>query len=111
MKKSEKNIVLLFSFYGAQALAALPAPVAPSTAPAATDWLAIIKGYIKDGGLVIGLFIAVSGFLWLSWMVIADINEARRGKKEWAEVGLTAVVGAAGFLFVSYFLGQAAGVI
>ncbi len=32
--------------------AALPTPVAPSTAPAAGDWIALIKGYIKDGGLV-----------------------------------------------------------
>ena len=111
MKRSLKNLVLLLSVYGAQAMAALPTSVPPSTAPAAGDWLGLIKGYIKDGGVVIGLFIAVAGFLWLAWMVIADINEARRGKKEWAEVGLTAVVGAGGFLFVSYFLGQAAGVI
>ncbi len=111
MKTFIKSTIILMGVWGSQAMAALPTPVAPSTAPAASDWLGIIQGYIKDGGLVIGLFIAVAGFLWLAWMVIADINEARRGKKEWAEVGLTAVVGAAGFLFVSYFLGQAAGVI
>ena len=37
--------------------AALPTPVAPSTAPAAGDWIALIQGYIKDGGLVLGLAI------------------------------------------------------
>jgi len=111
MKSVIKKSILLAGLAGSQAMAALPAPVAPSTAPAGTDWLGIIEGYIKDGGAVIGLFIAVAAFLWLSWIVISDINEARRGKKEWAEVGLSAVVGAAGLLIISYFLGQASGVI
>ena len=43
--------------------AALPTPVAPSTSPAAGNWLELIKGYIKDGGLVLGLAISVIGFL------------------------------------------------
>ena len=38
-------------FYSAWA--ALPTQVAPSSSPAAGDWLALIKGYIKDGGLVL----------------------------------------------------------
>ena len=42
--------------------AALPTPVAPSTAPPAGDWIGLIQGYIKDGGLVLGLAIAVLGF-------------------------------------------------
>jgi hypothetical protein len=29
--------------------AALPTPVAPSTGPAAGDWIGLIQGYIKDG--------------------------------------------------------------
>jgi len=31
------------------AWAALPTPVAPSTGPAAGNWLDLIKGYIKEG--------------------------------------------------------------
>ena len=41
--------------------AALPTPVAPSTAG---DWIGLIQGYIKDGGLVLGLAIAA---LWFGW--------------------------------------------
>lgn len=111
MKKTFEKGILIAGLWGGQAMAALPTAVAPSTAPATGDWLGLLKGYIKDGGLVIGLFIAIAAFLWLSWIVIADINEARNGKKEWGEVGLSAVVGAAGLLVISYFLGQAAGVI
>ena len=112
MKKIIEKGIIVASFWGAQALAALPAPSNPSTVTAtSTNWLEFIKGYIKDGGLVIGLFISVAAFLWTAWIVIADINEARRGKKEWGEVGLSAVVSAAGLLVITFFLGQASGVI
>jgi len=91
--------------------AALPVPVAPSTAPAAGDWIALIKGYIKDGGLVLGLAIAVLGFLWIAYLGFAKFNEARQGKAEWAEVGVLGIVGAIVLIFASYLLTQASGVI
>ena len=56
--------------------AALPTPVAPSTAPAAGDWIALIQGYIKDGGLVLGLAIAVLGFLWVAYLAFACLPAA-----------------------------------
>jgi len=102
---------LALALLAEDALAALPTPVKPSTAPANGDWLGLIKGYIKDGGIVIGLFVAVAGFVWLAWHILADLNQVRAGRKEWGELGLTAVAGAAAFLFVSFLLGQAAGVI
>jgi len=91
--------------------AALPTPVAPSTAPAAGDWIALIKGYIKDGGLVLGLAIAVIGFLWIAYLGFAKFNEARQGKAEWAEVGVLGIVGAIVLIFASFLLTEAAGVI
>ena len=91
--------------------AALPTPVAPSTAPAAGDWLGLIQGYIKDGGLVLGLAIAVLGFLWIAYLGFAKFNEARQGKAEWAEVGVLGIVGAIVLIFASYLLTEAAGVI
>ena len=93
------------------ASAALPTPVAPSTAPAAGDWIGLIQGYIKDGGIVLGLAIAVLGFLWVAYLAFAKFNEARTGKAEWAEVGVLGVVGAVVLIFASYLLTEAAGVI
>jgi len=90
---------------------ALPTPVAPSTAPAAGDWIELIKGYIKDGGLVLGLAIAVLGFLWVAYVGFAKFNEARQGKAEWAEVGVLGIVGAIVLIFASYLLTEASGVI
>ena len=91
--------------------AVLPTPVAPSTAPAAGDWIGLIQGYIKDGGLVLGLAIAVLGFLWIAYLGFAKFNEARQGKAEWAEVGVLGIVGAVVLIFASYLLTEAAGVI
>ena len=87
------------------ARAALPTPIAPSTA--AGNWLELIKGYIKDGGLVLGLAIAVIAFLWISYITISKFNEARMGKAEWGEVGLTGVVAAGVMVFISYLLTEA----
>ena len=93
------------------ALAALPTPSPPSTAPASGDWLGLIKGYIKDGGIVIGLAVAVAAFVWAAWAAIAKFNEARNGRAEWGEVGLLSVVAGGILIFDSYLLGQAAGII
>ena len=90
---------------------ALPTPAAPSTGPPAGDWIGLIQGYIKDGGLVLGLAIAVLGFLWIAYLGFAKFNEARQGKAEWAEVGVLGVVGAIVLIFASYLLTEAAGVI
>ena len=90
--------------------AALPTPVAPSTAPAAGDWIGLIKGYIKDGGIVLGLAIAMLGFLWVAYLGFAKFNEARQGKAEWAEVGVLGIVGAVVLIFASYLLTEAASV-
>ena len=83
----------------------------PSTAPPAGDWIGLIQGYIKDGGLVLGLAIAVLGFLWIAYLGFAKFNEARQGKAEWAEVGVLGIVGAIVLIFASYLLTEAAGVI
>jgi integrating conjugative element membrane protein (TIGR03745 family) len=77
----------------------------------AGDWIGLIQGYIKDGGLVLGLAIAVLGFLWIAYLGFAKFNEARQGKAEWAEVGVLGVVGAIVLIFASYLLTEAAGVI
>ncbi len=100
--------VLAYLAFGQTVYAALPTPTAPSTAPAAGDWLALIKGYSKDAGLVIGLLIATVAFLWISWITMSKFNEARAGRAEWGEVGLTAVVAAGVMVFISYLLGEAA---
>ena len=104
-------LILFMGTFHAPLWAALPTPVAPSTGPDAGDWIGLIEGYIKDGGLVLGLDIAVLGFLWIAYLGFAKFNEARQGKAEWAEVGVLGIVGAIVLIFASYLLTEAAGVI
>lgn len=111
IKKSVAAVGLLAMSPYHSVWAALPTPVPPSTAPAAGDWVGLIQGYIKDGGLVLGLAIAVLGFLWIAYLGFAKFNEARQGKAEWAEVGVLGIVGAVVLIFASYLLTEAAGVI
>lgn len=92
---------------GFKAQAALPTPTAPSTGAPAGNWLNLIKGYSKDAGLVLGLVIATAAFLWISWITVAKFNEARNGRAEWGEVGLTAVIAAGVMVFISYLLTEA----
>jgi len=101
--------LLLTASFNVQA--ALPAPVAPSTGAPKGNWLNLIKGYSKDAGLVIGLVLATVAFLWIAWITIAKFNEARSGRAEWGEVGLTAIVAAGVMVFISYLLTEAAGTI
>lgn len=105
------SVALSLAMVSDHVQAALPAPVAPSNAPAAGNWLDLIKGYAKDAGLVIGLIIAVVAFLWIGWITIAKFNEARAGRAEWGEVGLTAVVAAGVMIFISFLLTEASNVI
>ena len=100
------NLVLLAS----RAQANLPVPPAPQGF-ANNDWLTLIKGYIRDGGVVLGLALSVIGFLWISYTTVAKFNEARNGRAEWAEVGLLGVVAAGVLLFIGYLLNEAAKVI
>ena len=93
--------------------AALPTAVNPSTGAPAGNWLDLVKGYIKDGAVILGLALSVVGFTWISWTALAKFNEARRGRGdvEWGELGMLVVVGGALLLFITFLLNEAANVI
>lgn len=85
--------------------AGLPKPVAPAGA-AQADWITLMGCYVKSGGNLAILFISLAGFAWIGWHALADVNEARRGDKEWGDVGLSVSTAAAVFLWVSFLLTQ-----
>lgn len=114
MKRMEIGLILTLGLALVMiqtAMGALPTAVAPSTAPAAGDWLGLIQGYAKDAGVVLGLVVSVAGFVWVSYTGFAKFNDARRGKAEWGEVALLGVVGAGVLVFASFLLNEAATII
>lgn len=104
----EFSLLLVFSLR--QALADLPTAVDPSTGAPDGNWLELVKGYIKDGAVIIGLALSTVGFIWVSWTALAKFNEARRsrGDVEWGEVGMLTIVGGALLLFITFLLNEAA---
>lgn len=90
----------------------LPAPVDPTIGGApGGNWLQLIRGYIGDGAVILGLAIATIGLLWIAYTGVAKFNECRIGKAEWSELGVLGIVGAVVLLFMMFLLNQAATVI
>ncbi len=107
-------------------MAAMPTAVDSGASGAATsgDWLALLTGYLDKGVDPIAWGIVIMTFIVVAVAVLAKFNEARRNprppvgmfgipgtKTEYAEVWLTAVVGAVILLFVIFIVTQATGII
>ena len=92
--------------------AQLPTPVDPTIGGApGGNWLNLIRGYIGDGAVILGLAIATIGLLWVAYTGVAKFNECRVGKAEWSELGVLGIVGAVVLLFMMFLLNEAATVI
>lgn len=90
----------------------LPTPVDPNIGGApGGNWLQLIRGYIGDGAVILGLAIAIVGLLWVAYTAVAKFNECRTGKAEWSELGVLGIVGAVVLLFMMFLLNEAATII
>jgi integrating conjugative element membrane protein (TIGR03745 family) len=95
-----------------QAQGTLPTPIDPNIGGApGGNWLELIRGYIGDGAVILGLAIATVGLLWVAYTGVAKFNECRTGKAEWSELGVLGVVGAVVLLFMMFLLNEAATII
>ncbi len=107
-------------------MAVMPTAVDSGGSGAATngDWLALLTGYLDKGVDPIAWGIVIMTFIIVAVAVLSKFNEARRNprppvgmfaipgvKTEYAEVWLTAVVGAVILLFVIFIVTQATGII
>ena len=91
--------------------AAVPAPPAPTTAPAANDAIAWFRGVFEDtsevGILVVGVVLFVIGAIGMIWAVTQVLTN-RGTVGDVAKIGLAS---AAGIAFGTYALTQATGII
>jgi integrating conjugative element membrane protein (TIGR03745 family) len=99
--------VLALVLWADTAWPGLPKPAIPAGGSfAQADWITTLGCYVKQGGSLALLFISLAGFAWTGWHALADVNEARRGDKEWGDVGLSVSAAVAVFLWVSFLVAQ-----
>lgn len=72
------------------------------------DWLSLVRGYIADGAIVLGLALGVLGLLWIAYTALAKFNACRTGQAEWSELGVLGIAGAVVLLLVMFLIAQAA---
>ena len=82
----------------------LPTPVAPSTAPAAGDWIGLIEGYIKDGGLVLGLAIAVLTRVETIWVTLGTFRAWQDGNASLFDLAWSALRASIILMVLGFYL-------
>jgi len=113
LKNKMTVLITALALLPLQAMATMPKAVDSGGSGAATsgDWLALLTGYLDKGTDLIAWGVAILGFIVLAVVTLGKFNEARKGKAEWAEVGLTAGVGAVILLFMVFLATEATKVI
>ncbi|MCT2386061.1 TIGR03745 family integrating conjugative element membrane protein [Erwinia pyrifoliae] len=96
--------------WGGQVMADLPSVEQPATGGGGGTYNTVM-GYIKMGGLALGLLVCVAAFLAVAHAVITAFHDIRRGKGSWTEFLLYLVVGIGLILLVIYLATKAADII
>lgn len=110
MKYKFKFCAVLFSilFQSSQTLA-LNFPIVGTAAPGALQsggMFKVLQLYMGQGAMLLGLVLAIAGFIWVSYAALSKFNEVRQGRAEWAELTVLVVVGTVILIFNSILLNQ-----
>nr|WP_261641092.1 TIGR03745 family integrating conjugative element membrane protein [Erwinia mallotivora] len=102
-----KRLMLSGFLFAGRALADLPAVEQPTTGGGGGTYPTIM-GYIKMGGVALGLIVSVGAFLAVAHAVITSFHDIRKGKAAWTEFLIYLVVGILLILVVIYLANKAA---
>ncbi|PQK77182.1 TIGR03745 family integrating conjugative element membrane protein [Pantoea ananatis] len=102
--------LLTLTLAAGHASAGLPPVQQPTTGGGGGLWNTWM-GYLKMGGLALGLLVCIGAFMSVAHAVITSFHDVRKGKNTWTELILYCVVGIILILVVIYLATQAADIL
>jgi len=96
--------------YSGQVMADLPAVENPTGGGGGGTYNTVM-GYIRMGGLGLGLLVCVAAFLAVAHAVITSFHDIRRGKGEWTQFLAYLVVGIGVILLAIYLATKASDIL
>lgn len=106
LRKRWKSALILALCYSGQVLADLPAVENPTGGGGGGTYNTVM-GYVRMGGLGLGLLVCVAAFLAVAHAVITSFHDIRRGKGNWTEFLAYLVVGIGVILLAIYLATKA----
>ena len=92
------------------AVADLPTMEAPSRGEG-TGLIETIKNYAYDGGILLGLLIALLAFLGVAWHSLTVYADVQNQRKTWKDLGAVVGVGTLLVVVIIWFLTKAAAIL
>jgi integrating conjugative element membrane protein (TIGR03745 family) len=109
-RASQRLIGLLMVLGPSLAFAELPTMEAPSRGEG-SGLIETIKNYAYDGGILLGLLIALLAFLGVAWHSLTVYADVQNQRKTWKDLGAVVGIGALLVVIIIWFLTKAAAIL